>query len=103
MSQNHQKSDEEEQQQEIIRKPNIKEKPNLQFAQKDIKTGIEQVAISEKDVATDRRLQRLQRAQQATATTTTDGLRRRRVVELKKNQTLKKKNWLMKTNLLDKE
>ncbi|CAO3637180.1 unnamed protein product [Cunninghamella echinulata] len=58
-------------------------KPAAQFAQKDIKTGIQQVAISETAVATDRRLQRLQRAQQQTTVTasTSDGLRRRRVVE----------------------
>lgn len=57
-------SDEEEEviQQQQQQQP---QKPTVQFAQKDVETGIQQVTISDKDAATDRRLLRLQQAQQA--------------------------------------
>lgn len=53
-----------------------KKRGELTFAQKEINTGVQQTAISDKDVGSDRRLRRLQQAQQSMGDG--DGRRRRR-------------------------
>lgn len=50
----------------------------LQFAQKEVVTGLKQIEISEQDAASDRRLRRLRQAQQAEAVEKDDAGRRRR-------------------------
>ncbi|GAN03592.1 microfibrillar-associated protein 1-like isoform 2 [Mucor ambiguus] len=55
-----------------------KKRGELTFAQKEINTGVQQTAISDKDVVSDRRLKRLQQAQQSMGDS--DGRRRRRQV-----------------------
>ncbi|KAI8336710.1 splicing factor, Prp19-binding domain-containing protein [Chlamydoabsidia padenii] len=69
--------DEEEIQQQ--QQASHQQKPTVQFAQKDVETGIQQVTISDKDAATDRRLRRLQQAQQSKQQGA--GLRRRNLEE----------------------
>ncbi|KAL9542948.1 hypothetical protein MBANPS3_008342 [Mucor bainieri] len=55
-----------------------KKRGELTFAQKEINTGVQQTAISDKDVGSDRRLRRLQQAQQSMGDS--EGRRRRRQV-----------------------
>lgn len=50
-----------------------KKRGELTFAQKEVNTGVQQTAISDKDVGSDRRLRRLQQAQQSLG----EGRRRR--------------------------
>lgn len=66
-------SDQEQQQQEET----LKRRGELSFAQKEVNTGIEQVTLTDKDVSSDRRLQRLQQAQQSMKQDN-DGFRQRR-------------------------
>ncbi|KAI8078747.1 splicing factor, Prp19-binding domain-containing protein [Halteromyces radiatus] len=73
-------SDEEEEQQQQQQQQQPSEKPVVQFAQKDVVTGIQQVHISEKDAQSDRRLRRLQQVQQQQQQQQ-PGIRRRRMVE----------------------
>ncbi|KAI9029920.1 splicing factor, Prp19-binding domain-containing protein [Phycomyces nitens] len=60
-------SEEEEQQpqQQPRRERKERQQPSVQFAQKEVVTGLKQIEISEKDVASDRRLRRLRQAQEA--------------------------------------
>ncbi|GAA5814001.1 hypothetical protein MFLAVUS_007491 [Mucor flavus] len=69
---------EEEEEQQQIEEP--KKRGELQFAKKEVDTGIKQTTISEQDASTDRRLRRLQQAQQAQVEND-GGRRRRRQVE----------------------
>ncbi|KAI8373698.1 splicing factor, Prp19-binding domain-containing protein [Blakeslea trispora] len=58
-------SEEEEQQEQQQQQREVRKRVGeLQFAQKEVNTGIQQVAISDKDASDDRRLRRLQQAQQ---------------------------------------
>ncbi|OBZ85615.1 Microfibrillar-associated protein 1 [Choanephora cucurbitarum] len=57
-------SSEDEQEQQEQHREVRKRVGELQFAQKEVNTGIQQVAISDKDASDDRRLRRLQQAQQ---------------------------------------
>jgi microfibrillar-associated protein 1 len=72
-------SDSDEEEEAPQQQQQQQQKPTVQFAQKDVETGIQQVTISDKDAATDRRLLRLQQAQQAKQQQqgTGSGLRRR--------------------------
>ncbi|KAI9319251.1 splicing factor, Prp19-binding domain-containing protein [Dichotomocladium elegans] len=89
--------EEEEQQQQIQRKreddhrrPEQKhyQQQQLQFAQKEVVTGLKQIEISEKEAAGDRRLRRLKQQQQQAESADKDdiGRRRRRFTEEKDNE-----------------
>lgn len=52
-----------------------KKRGQLSFAQKEVNTGVQQTIISDRDVGSDRRLRRLQQAQQSMS----EGRRRRQV------------------------
>ncbi|KAG2176910.1 hypothetical protein INT43_007564 [Umbelopsis isabellina] len=77
--------EEEEEEQEQQHRPVSKRdqaSQSIQFAQKEVITGVEKVAISDQDAASDRRLRRLKEAQEARLAEADDsGRRRRRVVE----------------------
>src|ERR1700709_2655675 len=59
--------EEEEEQQELQTRHARRDQASqsIQFAQKEVITGVEKVAISEVDAASDRRLRRLKEAQEA--------------------------------------
>ncbi|KAI8579838.1 hypothetical protein K450DRAFT_240567 [Umbelopsis ramanniana AG] len=75
--------EEDEQQEQQQEPPSIQRRDHasqaIQFAQKEVITGVEQVAISDQDAASDRRLRRLKEAQEARADES--GRRRRRFEE----------------------
>lgn len=66
------------QQQQQQQERSEKHHGQLQFAQKEVVTGLKQIEISEQDAASDRRLRRLRQAQQAEAVEKDDAGRRRR-------------------------
>ena len=67
-----------QQQQQQQQERSDKHRAQLQFAQKEVVTGLKQIEISEQDAASDRRLRRLRQAQQAEAVEKDDAGRRRR-------------------------
>lgn len=75
--------EEDEEEQEQQEAPSIHRRDHasqaIQFAQKEVITGVEKVAISDQDAASDRRLRRLKEAQEARADES--GRRRRRFEE----------------------
>jgi microfibrillar-associated protein 1 len=75
--------EEDEEEQEQQEAPSIQRRDHasqaIQFAQKEVITGVEKVAISDQDAASDRRLRRLKEAQEAR--TDESGRRRRRFEE----------------------
>jgi microfibrillar-associated protein 1 len=77
--------EEEEEEQEQQQRPVPKRdhaSQSIQFGQKEVITGVEKVAITDQDAASDRRLRRLKEAQEARLAEADDsGRRRRRVVE----------------------
>ncbi|KAG2193221.1 hypothetical protein INT47_010696 [Mucor saturninus] len=70
-----------EEEEEQIEEPVRRKRGEVQFAQKEVDTGVKQTTISEKDASTDRRLRRLQQAQQTQHVDEDSGRRRRRQVE----------------------
>lgn len=70
-----------EEEEEQIEEPVRRKRGEVQFAQKEVDTGVKQTTISEKDASTDRRLRRLQLAQQTQQLEDDSGRRRRRQVE----------------------
>ncbi|KAI9361957.1 splicing factor, Prp19-binding domain-containing protein [Pilaira anomala] len=73
--------EEEEEEQQHVEEPIRRKRGELQFAKKEVETGIKQTVISEKDASTDRRLRRLQQAQQGQVESTGGERRRRKQVE----------------------
>lgn len=73
-------SSDEEQQEQLEQQLRRQSERQLQFAQKEVVTGLEKIEISEQEAASDRRLRRLRQAQQENAQTT-EGRRRRRFTE----------------------
>lgn len=75
--------EEDEEEQEQQEAPSVQRRDQashaIQFAQKEVITGVEKVAISDQDAASDRRLRRLKEAQEAR--TDESGRRRRRFEE----------------------
>lgn len=70
-----------EEEEEQVEEPVRRKRGEVQFAQKEVDTGVKQTTISEKDASTDRRLRRLQQAHQAQHLDDDSGRRRRRQVE----------------------
>ncbi|KAG0172941.1 hypothetical protein DFQ28_008497 [Apophysomyces sp. BC1034] len=70
--------EEEERQQQQQQKQQQTKQSSVQFAQKEVVTGLKQIEISEKDVASDRRLRRLKEAQESNRIEKDDQGRRRR-------------------------
>jgi microfibrillar-associated protein 1 len=81
-SSDEEEEEEEQEQQQQQQQSSIQRRDQasqaIHFAQKEVITGVEQVAISEKDAANDRRLRRLKEAQEARVD---EGGRRRRRFE----------------------
>ncbi|KAI8644193.1 splicing factor, Prp19-binding domain-containing protein [Parasitella parasitica] len=68
-------SGQESEQEQAEAPQQLRKRGELTFAQKEVNTGVQQTAISDKDVGSDRRLRRLQQAQQLMG----EGRRRRQV------------------------
>lgn len=88
LSDSSEEEDEEEQQQLHQHRPSNEPSKSLQFAQKEVVTGLKQVEISEAEAASDRRLRRLRQAQQQQqdSVETDDAGRRRRRRQVEEEQ-----------------